>query len=199
MAELRSLLEPNKFYHIYNHAVGKDNLFNSSDNFSFFLKKMKLFLENYINVYAYCLMPNHFHFVIQVKERRVILDEYRKKANFKESNINELDFISMFLSRQFGNLFNSYAQAYNKVNRRMGSLFTNRFKRQVIEDEEYLKTIIVYTHNNPVKAKMVKTAKDWKFSSYNSILSSKDNFVKRNEVIELFDDVENFIYCHFNK
>jgi putative transposase len=68
-------------------------------------------------------MPNHFHFVIKVKSKNKIVNEYLKKASTKGSKINELDFVSRFVSRQFSHLFNSYAQTYNKVNHRMGSLF----------------------------------------------------------------------------
>ncbi|OQY03776.1 MAG: hypothetical protein B6I20_04335 [Bacteroidetes bacterium 4572_117] len=196
MANTKTPLESDKMFHIYNHAVGNDNFFNSDENYSFFLLKLKEYLQNYIDIYAYCLMPNHFHIIIKVKREEDVINEYRKKKSIKESRIKELNFVPNVVSRQFGHLFNSYAQAYNKENSRMGSLFTNRFKREPIEDEVYLKTVITYTHKNPVEAGFVKMASEWKFSSYNSIISKKETLLKRSEVINLFDDIENFIYCH---
>jgi len=79
----------------------------------------------------------------------------------------------------------------------MGSLFKNRFNREPIEDENYLKKVIIYIHNNPVEAGFVKKQSEWKYSSYNSIISNKTTLLKRREVIELFEDLENFIFCHY--
>jgi len=84
MANTKTPLEADKMFHIYNHAVGKDNFFNSSDNYNFFLLKLKKYLQNYIDIYAYCLMPNHFHFVIKVKSEKIILNEFTKPT--KSSN-----------------------------------------------------------------------------------------------------------------
>ncbi len=196
MANTKTPLESDKMFHIYNHAVGNDNFFNSDENYSFFLLKLKEYLQNYIDIYAYCLMPNHFHIIIKVKREEDVINEYRKKKSIKESRIKELNFVPNVVSRQFGHLFNSYAQAYNKENSRMGSLFTNRFKREPIEDEVYLRKAIIYTHENPVEAGLTEIASEWKFSSYNSIISKKETLLKRSEVINLFDDIENFIYCH---
>ncbi|RLD81735.1 MAG: hypothetical protein DRJ10_05820 [Bacteroidetes bacterium] len=198
MANTKTPLEADKMFHIYNHAVGKDNFFNSSENYGFFLLKLKEYLQNYIDIYAYCLMPNHFHLVIKVKNEKDIVNEYLKKVSAKESKIKELNFIPNIISRQFGHFFNSYAQAYNKENGRMGSLFTNRFKREPIEDEIYLKKVIIYKHKNPVEAGFVELTSEWEFSSYNSIISKKETLIKRSEVINLFDDLNNFIFCHIN-
>ncbi len=196
MSNTKTYLEEDKMFHIYNHAVGKDNFFNTADNYHFFLLKLKEYLQYYIDVYAYCLMPNHFHFVIKVKEREVVVNEYLKKAVANKSKIKELDFVPKLVSRQFGHFFNSYAQAYNKENYRRGSLFKNRFNREPIEDENYLKKVIIYTHKNPVEAGFVNEPADWKYSSYRSIVSKKPTLIKRSEVIELFENLENFIFCH---
>ncbi len=205
MANTKTLLEADKMFHIYNHAVGKDNFFNSSENYRFFLLKLKEYLQNYIDIYAYCLMPNHFHFVIKVKNGKIVLNEFARATRFSKppksdrSDMSKSEnFIPNILSRQFSHFFNSYAKAYNKENNRMGSLFTNRFKREPIEDQVYLKNVIIYTHNNPIEAGFVEKPSEWKFSSYNSIISKKETLLKRSEVINMFDDIENFIYCHIN-
>ena len=104
--------------------------------------------------------------------------------------------ISSFLTKKWSNLFNSYTQAYNKQNNRRGSLFMRNYKRKEIKDERYLKKLIHYIHYNPIKAGLVSKPKDWFFSSYLSIISQKQTNLMRDEVIELFDDLNNFKYCH---
>jgi len=202
MANTKTPLEADKMFHIYNHAVGKDNFFNSSENYNFFLLKFKKYLQNYIDVYAYCLMPNHFHFVIKVKSETMILNEFNNPTSLPSGRPTRFlkhrrsNTVSNIISQKFSHFFNSYAQAYNKENGRMGSLFTNRFKREPIKDEIYLKKVIVYVHNNPVEAGFVKKQSEWKYSSYNSIISKKTTLIKRSEVIDLFEDIGNFIFCH---
>ncbi|TVR17462.1 MAG: hypothetical protein EA391_04670, partial [Balneolaceae bacterium] len=60
--------EPGKFYHIYNRAVGNERLFESRENFLFFLKKYQKYTIDHISTYSYCLLENHFHFLIKVHE-----------------------------------------------------------------------------------------------------------------------------------
>lgn len=61
-------MEAGKFYHVYNRTNNKELLFKEHENYFFFLRKYKQYLSSYIDTYAYCLMPNHFHFLIKVKE-----------------------------------------------------------------------------------------------------------------------------------
>lgn len=63
-------LEAGVTYHIYNRSVGNDNLFFQEGNYSYFIEKWKEYLP-YLDVYAYCLMPNHFHFLAQAKSMEV--------------------------------------------------------------------------------------------------------------------------------
>ena len=62
------VLEPGSIYHIYNHAVGKENLFLSPDNYSYFLKRYQFFINPVADTYVYCLMLNHLHFLVEVKD-----------------------------------------------------------------------------------------------------------------------------------
>jgi len=54
--------EPEIFFHIYNHAVGTENLFRNPENYRFFLRKYSQYTAPIWETYAYCLLPNHFHF-----------------------------------------------------------------------------------------------------------------------------------------
>lgn len=136
---------------------------------------------------CYCLMPNHFHFLIKIK----IESKIRKLDNYK----SEQD-VSLFLSKQFSNLFSSYTQAFNKFTGRRGSLFMRAFKRKLIEDEVYLRNLVKYIHSNPVKAGLSKTPQGWKHSSYAALISEDFTFLKRNEVLAHFDGIKNFKFVH---
>ena len=202
-------LEPDHFYHIYNHSNGKDNLFISEDNYKYFLGKFKEYIAPFSETYAYCLMPNHFHFLIKINsekdvfkwlwENEKIADSSLDLKGFKNLSglsIAEFNPFSAHISKQFSNFFNSYSKSMNKQESRMGSLFVRTFKRKLISSEEQLKDTILYIHANPVHHEFVSTISDWKYSSYHSLISDKTTQLKRKEVIELFDDIENFKSNH---
>ncbi len=182
-------LEPGKYYHIFNHANGNDFLFSSDNNFRFFLSKYLFYIAPIAETLTYCLMPNHFHFLIRMFDERE-LDKLTFKKAVKYKTFEEYN------SKQFSNLFSSYTQAYNKVFMRTGSLFLKNFKRKEINNEKYLRQLIIYIHNNPVKHGFTDIPENWKHSSYSDFLSNKSTFIKRNEVLDLFEDIENFKFCH---
>jgi REP element-mobilizing transposase RayT len=201
-------LKPEKFYHIYNHAIGSDSIFFNDDNYNYFLKKFTEYITPVAYTYAYCLMPNHFHFLIQIKSEKELFqflkendklpDENITLASFKNlsQGVTEIDFFCLHLSRQFSNFFNGYSQALNKQQNRRGNLFIRSFKRKEISSKEYLKSLILYIHSNPVHHQFVSSISNWKYSSYHSLISDKATQLKREEAIELFEGVENFKFCH---
>ncbi len=73
MAENLIPLEPDKFYQIYNHAIGKENFFESDSDYKWFLEKFREYVVPVSEVYSFCLMPNHFHFVMRIKSEKEII------------------------------------------------------------------------------------------------------------------------------
>ncbi len=65
-------LQPDRSYHIFNHANGFENIFRIEANFVYFLEKYRLFISPIAETYAYCLMPNHFHLVVRIRKRETI-------------------------------------------------------------------------------------------------------------------------------
>jgi len=194
-------LIPECSYHIYNHSNGNDLLFKEEKNYFYFLERYKKFISPVANTYAYCLMPNHFHIIVKIrKEKEIVLelrsDKAKEKYNKLEIVSDKENFISLFVSKQFSNLFSSYSQAFNKMYNRKGSLFIKNFKRKLIDNDMYFLKLINYVHLNPVVHGFVQNVEEWRFSSYNAILSDGQTLVKREEVIALFDDLDNFKYCH---
>jgi putative transposase len=93
-------LLPEKYYHIYNHANGSDNLFLTSENYRYFLQRFASFINPIADTYAYCLMPNHIHFLIRIKPEADLQSAYQRKKN--TNDLIPTNDISNFISREFG-------------------------------------------------------------------------------------------------
>jgi len=159
----------NGIYHIYNHGCNKDNIFFSDDNYLYLLEKLKEEKDKYeIEIIAYCLMPNHYHFLIQQKSDKTI---------------------SSFIQK----IFNGYVQAINKQQNRSGTLFEGRSKSILIDDEIYLTHLIRYIHINPVTAGLVTKPEQWQFSNYLEWIGKrKDSLFSKDTFNDLFDSYEHY-------
>ena len=184
-------IEEGYFYHIYNRGNNSEKIFFSEENYAYFLKLLTKYIFPVADIYAYCLLNNHFHILVRIKEKNEI--EINK---LKFSTVEKPKEVSA--SRQFSHFLNAYSQAVNKKYARTGSLFEKRFERKRISDNHYLRQVILYINTNPLKHNLVEKPKDYKWSSYNSHISNAKTKLKRKEVIELFDDVENFVWSHKN-
>lgn len=200
-------LQPDVYYHIYNRANGSEKLFLQDEHYRYFLKRYKELVVPVVHSLAYCLMPNHFHFLVRIKSQekieKLMVLKAEKSKNSKTlrgyetlAELERQERISRFISQQWAHFFNGYTQAFNKDQNRMGSLFMRNYKRKVVKDEDYLRKLIHYVHYNPVKAGLTSDLEAWKFSSYKTILSGSPTILEREEVISFFDDIENFRYCH---
>lgn len=188
-------IEPNKFYHIYNRGVNGEVIFKSDRNFDYFLTKVFDKLNPVCEVYAYCLLPNHFHLLVKIKSEKEV-ESLVKVLNLDKAETG-LHAPRNIFSKQFSKIFNSYSQAFNKENNRHGALIESPFKRKEIDSGEYLRKVIIYIHRNPQDHEIVDDFKAYHYSSFNIILSENPTFIKGREVIELFDDLENFIMSHY--
>lgn len=169
--------ESGRFYHVYNRTIDKKRMFINDGNYVFFLKKFSIYLNLLVEVYAYCLLDNHFHFLIRIKE-------------------NDASHLHDTVSKQFRLLFQSYALAFNKQQNRTGTLFQTPFKRALVNEEKHLFHLIYYIHHNPKKHRLIGDFKNWKWSSYSSFLTDKPTLLKRKEVVQLFGSVEEFQKFH---
>jgi len=195
MTDIRTTpLETDCFYHIYNRGINGENIFKTDRNYFFFLSKVSEFLLPVCDVYAYCLMPNHFHLLVKVKSD-FELNSLVKVQNLDKAS-NGLHSPQNIFSKHFARVFNSYSQAFNKENKRHGALIESPFKRKLIISDEYLINVIIYIHQNPQNHSVTREFSKYNFSSYQSILSNSKTLLRRKEVIELFDNRENFILSH---
>ena len=180
----------NVHYHIYNRSINRVNLFQKDKNYYYFLKKWELLIHPFFETKAYCLMPNHFHFLVSVKPMNDEIRDIIKGQLTSKSRklLNEEIGYNEFLEDQFKRLFSSYALAFNKQEGRRGSLFQKRFKRVSLNTESRLWHTLAYVHHNPIHHKFVKNYQDWKFSSYTIFLSHEPTIVARDKVLDWFDE-----------
>lgn len=189
------MLHPSTYYHIYNHANGDDNLFKEDKNYPFFLSKYDQHISPIAETVAWCLMPNHFHLLIRIKDEEDLKQDFPKFKTLENLSFEEKEVkLSYLLSKQFSNFFSSYSQSFNKVYQRRGSLFLKNFKRKVVEHESYLFQLIIYIHLNPIKHGFTADLSTWQWSSFHSFHQKQAHLLK-----ELFGEEDNYHQNHFDK
>ncbi len=117
-------LEYGQRYHIYNRGNNREAIFFAERNYHHFLRLYAKHIMPIADTYAYCLLRNHFHFLVRIKT---------------VAEIQPLKISSP--SQQFGNLFNAYTKSMNKVYRRTGSLLEKPFGRAAVTTELYFKQL----------------------------------------------------------
>jgi len=93
-------------------------------------------------------------------------------------------------------LFNSYAQYFNNKYKRHGSLFERPFHKKLIDNQTYFKRCLIYVHQNPVKHGFVERLSEYRYTSYNTILSEQITFIQRETVLNLFENLTDFMESH---
>lgn len=172
--------DQDSYYHIFNRVIGWEKLFLTEDDYYYFKKKLDKFIIPIANIYAYCLMPTHFHLVIKTKSYNEIIVE---KSN---NSINCFD-------TGFNNLFNSYVRSFNKAHHRHGKLFQQSFKHKIIDNDDQLLWTIYYVHRNPVHHDYVKSCDKWKHSSYSDILYNRKDLIDYSKIIEIFNGLDSLV------
>jgi putative transposase len=149
-----------EFYHVYNRGNNRQPIFFNERNYLFFLKKVREQLLPFSEIIAFCLMPNHFHFLLRANE-----DGLKERNSFGGKPMQELAY-------RIGILLSSYSQAINKQNKTTGSLFQQKTKAKILYETDngsgisYFEQCFHYIHQNPMVARIVKNLSDWPYSSY---------------------------------
>ena len=190
--------EPGYFFHVFNRTNNKEKLFTKPENYRFFLSKYKKYLLGYVDTYAYCLLINHFHILLRVKDESVLRDVISSRNDISETGISEVTIIDYqeIIRQQFRKLFISYAKAFNKQENRYGNLFQRPFKRKAIQNEAHFSNGVFYIHANPEKHKLTTNFKSYLWSSYISTLSDQPTLLKRKEVLDWYGGRDRFIEFH---
>lgn len=132
-------------YHVIVRGNRREKIFINERDYDNYLQRVWLNYEKYKFVlYAYCLMPNHVHLLIQTGD--VPLSKIMHAVQF------------------------SYTQSFNKCHRKIGHVFHGRYKAILCQSDAYLLQLIRYIHNNPVRAYIVDDPKKYCWSSHRTIL-----------------------------
>ncbi len=141
------------FYHIYNRGNNKEPIFFSDGDYNHFVSLCKNHIANRCQILAWCLMPNHFHFMVDVNDAS--LEPIKWGGNVMPA-----------ISNGFQLLQSNYTKRINYRETRTGSLFQQKTKSKLLETESYALTAFWYLHQNPVKAALAKNMLEWEYSSY---------------------------------
>ena len=178
-----------QYYHVYNRGVEKRNIFETSRDYNRFLKtisyyqlegpkprlskffKYQLFKpdlnKKIVDIICYCLMPNHFHFLLK---------------QLRENGITE------FTSK----LSNSYTKYFNIKNDRVGPLLQGEFKSVIIQSDEQLIHISRYIHLNPLASYLTKDLNFYKWSSYQEYILDSNGMCNREEILSFFKSPKSY-------
>jgi len=136
---------------------------------NFFLSQLKKNGKKLVDVLGYCLMPNHFHFLVR-------------------------QLLNGGIPTFVGNFSNSYTRFFNTKHKRIGHLFQGVFKAVKIEDDEQLIHVLRYIHINPVVSSVIKEAdlENYPYSSFPEYLGRKEGFCSKELVSKRFSSIEKF-------
>lgn len=180
---------PGNFYHLHNKSSGHQKLFVTDENYHFFLEKYKHYMGPVADTYAYVMMPEHFHFLVKIKNEGELVKYFSK-------NRQKLDEYDTMIQEQLGELFSAYSKSFNKKQNHKGDLFLPQVKRKKITDPEYLKNLVRYFHYEPVNAGLVKQVYKYDHSSYNAMVNGDNKLISNVALYELFNDPDSFESFH---
>lgn len=148
------------FFHVIVQGINKEYIFNKKIYIEKYLDLLnKYSKELKINIIAYCIMNNHAHFLLEIRDK--------EKMSKLMQKVNSI-----------------FARYYNEEEKRVGYVFKDRFLSQPIFSEKHLSQCIRYIHLNPVKAHMVEKCEDYEYSSYKKFISQNKEFYNREELSE---------------
>lgn len=152
-------------------------MFFEKRNYAYFLMLLEKYLAPVADIYSYCLLPNHYHLILKTKD-------YEQLPKAISNGTRKL-------SQPFSNMFNAYAKAINKKYQRRGSLFQEHPKQIAINDDDYLRNLIMYVNTNSNHHNLGDYS-IYPHSSYPHLISKGKTFLSRSEVIGLFGDLKEF-------
>lgn len=153
----RDTVYDNSVHHVVQRGINRYQIFNEQKDYGKFKSLTYRYLKEYrVLIYNYCIMPNHIHFLLYVKEQT-------------------------HLARFMKALFLAYSAYYRYTYNYVGYLWQGRYKNFLIEKDSYLLECARYIERNPLRAKMVENLSDYPWSSYNFYSKNeKDNLVTPN-------------------
>lgn len=153
---------PGLYYHVYARGNNKEPIFFEEKDYQRFLSNLDRFRTSLeYTLYAFCLLPNHFHLLLKVDTKP--------------------------LSKIMQILMTAYTMYLNKKYERVGHLFQGRFQSIIVDKDTYLLQVNRYIHLNPVKAGLVNKPENYEWSSYRHYISHSGNKLLQINTLEILD------------
>jgi putative transposase len=162
------LIEPGKYYHVYNRGKSGYPLFETEEAYRFFLKLYQAHICPIAETFAYCLLSDHLHFLIRIR-----------------------DDAGGSLYKPFALLFNGYSKGYNRHNEKEGRVFQFKLKRKEIRSTTCFLEMIRYVNQNPWRHGVTEHPSNYRFSSFRATMTSGPTMVAKEQVQEYFGSHEN--------
>ena len=202
-----------ELFHIYNRGNNSDKVFYSRRNYLFFIEKMNTYISPYADILAWCLMPNHFHFMVSVNEVELMLPNGLNHVEIIDplTGTDRFGIKTRTFNQSIGIMLRSYTNAIHNQEGRTGALFQEETKAIILtdnisyipsyftsafgtiitayldDDMSYAERCFHYIHQNPVSSHMVKKAEDWEFSSYRDYAGLRNGkLVNKEKGMEFF-------------
>jgi len=154
---------PGAVYHLTSRGNARQKVFIDDADRTAFLEILAKAMDRFNWLcHAYCLMGNHYHLLIET--------------------------VDPMLARGMRHLNGVYTQAFNRRHKRSGHLFQGRYKAILVEKDAHLLELARYVVLNPVRARMVRSCKDWRWSSYRATagLESASSFLTTKWILSQF-------------
>lgn len=155
---------PGAFFHIIVRGNNRENIFRDGPDYSRYLQKLVYFCrKGDMTLYAYCLMPNHIHLLLEMSK--------------------------VSLSKVLQRFHTWYTQYFNRRYDRVGHVFQGRYKAIICDKDAYLLELVRYIHLNPVRASLVDSPEDYPWSSHRIYLGiERSGRIDPSFVLEQFSD-----------
>ena len=176
-------------YHIVSRATGSEKLFTEPENYRFFLQRFDKYISPVADVFAYALLPNHFHFLLQATD-----------ISCETVQLGQV--VSNKLSNGFRLLLSEYAREFNIINSRTGSLFRQKTKAKnlsEIKDHNYPIMCFDYIHQNPVQSGLCYQIDEWVYSSAPDYLKKRNGSICNQDLAFSLLEIPNDYFTRFDK
>lgn len=187
-------LELDTAYHIFNRGNNREDIFRTAEDCHVFLSQCHQRLPAFAFLFAYCLLENHFHLALHT-----FSEEDQKRVWEADQQKDVLQTQEPFLliepSDQMRSFFSSYAMRFNHRYHRTGALFERPFERRMVDNDDYLRKLIVYIHRNPETHGLIDDFRHWPYSSYQHYLLP-DPDPAHAFILDLFGGAEEFRIAH---
>ncbi len=151
-------------YHVLNRGNGRQVVFQKDKDYDVFVSLMYQAKERIpMSVYAYCLMPNHFHLVV-------------------------MPTIAVDLSKSMQWLMTSHVRRYHRHYGTSGHVWQGRYKSFIVKQDDYLLNLLRYVEGNPVRAGLTMSARDWQWSSHRSRIGETQSTLVSDLPLDLPED-----------